>query len=136
MDKPTGYLSSTCTHAMPYCLNVLPVWQPVTASMFFQFSSQQLSQCSSSLQLSCDGLSSGSPFAGSLSSALFPFFPFLFFGLGLPVAYIRFESIVVARWRSTSMMPEGNAKEDTWKCTVRICCDYLIATANCNYIGT
>ena len=26
-------------------------------------------------------------------------------------------------------MPEGNAKEDTWKCTVRICYDYLIATA-------
>ena len=41
----------------------------------------------------------------------------------------RFESVVVARWRSTSMMPEGNAKEYTWKCTVRICCDYLIATA-------
>ena len=41
-----------------------------------------------------------------------------------------------ARWRSTSTMPEGNAKEDTWKCEVRICYDYLIATANCNYIGT
>ena len=67
--------------------------------------------------------------------ALFPF-SFLFFDLGLPVMYTRFKSIVVASWRSTSTMPEGNAKEDTWKCEVRICYDYLIATANCNYIGT
>ena len=26
------------------------------------------------------------------------------------------------RWRSTSTLPEGNAKEDTWKCAAGICC--------------
>ena len=46
---------------------------------------------------------------GGLSS----FFPFLFFDLGLPVTYARFESIVVTSWRSASALPRGNAKEDT-----------------------
>ena len=67
---------------------------------------------------------------GGLSlSGLSSFFPFLFFDLGLPVMYARFESVVVSRWRSASALPRGNAKEDTWKCAVRICFDYLIATA-------
>ena len=75
-----------------------------------------LSQCSSgcvtfSRRLSPQALS---------WQGLFPF-SFLFFDLGLPVTYARFESVVVASWRSTSTLPRGNAKGDTWKCAVRIC---------------
>ena len=30
--------------------------------------------------------------------------------------------VLLIRWRSTSTLPRGNAKGDTWKCAVRICC--------------
>ena len=64
------------------------------------------SQCSSGCATFSHGLS-----PRALSRwALFPF-SFLFFDLGLPVMYARFESVVVASWRSTSALPRGNAKE-------------------------
>ena len=75
------------------------------------------SQCSSGCATFSCGLS---PQALS-RRALFPF-SFLFFDLGLPVTYTRFKSVVVASWRSTRTLPRGNAKGDTWKCAVRICC--------------
>ena len=60
-------------------------------------------------------LSLGSLSAGSLSwqalSLLSFFFPFLLFDLGLPVMYTRFKSVVVASWRSASMLPGGTVKE-------------------------
>ena len=43
-----------------------------------------------------------------------------------------------ACWRSTSLLSAArrSVKDGTWKHAVRICYDYLIATVNCNYIGT